>query len=51
MVRLMEKLDLPNRPFILRCRLVVEMETKEGTRHQLVVGGVDIDGTPATFLR
>lgn len=50
MIRVMEKLDLAIPPFILRRRLVVEMVTK-GTRHQLAIRGVDVDGTPATFLR
>jgi hypothetical protein len=51
MARVMEKLDIPIPPFILHRRIVVEMETKEDKRHQLKVTGVDVDGTPATFLR
>ncbi|KAH8651559.1 NAD-dependent deacetylase sirtuin-7 [Tricladium varicosporioides] len=50
MVRVMEKLGLEIPIFILRRRLVVESETKEG-KHQLKVYGVDVDGTPVTFLR
>jgi mono-ADP-ribosyltransferase sirtuin 6 len=51
MTRVMEKLNIPIPPFILQRRLVVEMETQEGKRHQLTVYGVDVDGTPITFLR
>jgi NAD-dependent SIR2 family protein deacetylase len=50
MIRVMEKLDIPIPPFILHRRLVVELETKEGTTHQLTVYGVDVDSTPVTFL-
>jgi hypothetical protein len=50
-VRVMEILEIPIPIFILRRRLIIEMETKEGTRHQLKVYGVDSDGTPATFLQ
>lgn len=50
MVRVMEKLGLEIPVFILRRRLVVESETKEG-RYQLKVYGVDVDKTPVTFLR
>jgi mono-ADP-ribosyltransferase sirtuin 6 len=51
MVCVMDKLDIPIPPFILHRRLVVEMETKQDTRHQLKVYGVDVDGTPVTFLQ
>lgn len=51
MVRVMEKLELPIPAFILRRRLVVELESKESARHQLTVYGVDVDDTPVTFLR
>jgi mono-ADP-ribosyltransferase sirtuin 6 len=50
MIRVMEKLEIPIPPFILRRRLRVELETKDG-RYQLTVCGVDVDGTPVTFLR
>lgn len=50
MVRVMEKLEIPIPTFILHRRLVVELETKDA-RHQLKVQGVDVDGTPATFLQ
>lgn len=51
MIRVMEKLNIPIPPFILHRRLVVKLETKEDKRHQLTVCGVDVDGTPVTFLR
>ncbi|OTB15900.1 hypothetical protein K445DRAFT_317530 [Daldinia sp. EC12] len=51
MTRVMTKLDIPIPPFILRRRLTVEMEATGGNRHQLKICGVDVDGTPATFLR
>jgi len=51
MDRVMEKLDIPIPPFILHRRLVVELESKADDRHQLMVRGVDVDGTPVTFLR
>jgi mono-ADP-ribosyltransferase sirtuin 6 len=50
MIRVMEKLDIPIPPFILHRRLAVELETKDN-RHQLTIRGVDVDGTPVTFLR
>ncbi|KAF4633201.1 hypothetical protein G7Y89_g4920 [Cudoniella acicularis] len=46
MMRVMEKLDIPIPPFILHRRLLVKFE-----KNQLVVSGVDVDGTPATFLQ
>ncbi|RFU34118.1 hypothetical protein B7463_g2209, partial [Scytalidium lignicola] len=51
MIRVMEKLDIPIPPFILYRRLVVQLETMEDTKHRVTVSGVDIDGTPVTFLR
>lgn len=51
MAKLMEKLDLPIPPFILRRRLIVKVETQEEDRHKVEVTGVDSDGTPATFLQ
>ena len=51
MVRVMDKLQLPIPPFILRRRLVVELESAAAERHTLRVYGVDVDDTPATFLR
>jgi mono-ADP-ribosyltransferase sirtuin 6 len=51
MVKLMEKLDLPIPPFILRRRLIVKVETQEEDRRKVEVTGVDSDGTPVTFLQ
>ncbi|KAI0376286.1 DHS-like NAD/FAD-binding domain-containing protein [Hypomontagnella monticulosa] len=51
MVRVMDKLGIPIPPFILRRRLVVRMESTKDDRQQLRVYGIDVDGTPATFLR
>lgn len=50
MVRVMDKLDIPISPFVLRRRLAVTSEGEEG-KSQLKVSGVDEDGTPATFLQ
>jgi hypothetical protein len=51
MIRVMEKLQIQIPPFILHRRLVIGLETNEEKRHQLTVYGVDVDGTPVTFLR
>jgi mono-ADP-ribosyltransferase sirtuin 6 len=51
MAKLMEKLDLPIPPFILRRRLIVKVETQEDDRRKVEVTGVDSDGTPVTFLQ
>ncbi|KAH9220879.1 DHS-like NAD/FAD-binding domain-containing protein [Leptodontidium sp. 2 PMI_412] len=50
MVRVMGKLNLPIPQFILRRRLVIEMETNN-ERHQMTISGVDEDNTPVTFLK
>ncbi|KAI0110177.1 DHS-like NAD/FAD-binding domain-containing protein [Daldinia grandis] len=51
MTGVMAKLEIPIPPFVLRRRLTVQMETTGGNRHQLKICGVDVDGTPMTFLR
>jgi hypothetical protein len=51
MTRIMENLDIPIPAFILRRRLAIEVETQAEERHQLKVYGVDVDGTPVTFLQ
>ncbi|KAL0938524.1 silent information regulator family protein [Colletotrichum truncatum] len=51
MIRVMEKLGIPIPRFVLRRRLVLQLETTESGKHQLTVQGVDEDGTPATFLQ
>ena len=50
MIRVMEKLQIPIPSFILRRRLVVEVETVSGTP-QLKIGGVGEDGTLVTYLQ
>ena len=50
MIRVMQKLGFPIPEFVLRRRLVVELESK-GDRHKLKLYGVDVDGTPLTFLK
>lgn len=51
MMRIMDKVDIPIPVFTLRRRLAVEVETQAEERHQLKIYGVDVDGTPVTFLR
>ncbi|WYZ33979.1 hypothetical protein EsH8_I_000255 [Colletotrichum jinshuiense] len=51
MVRVMEKLGLEIPEFVLRRRLIVEIEAVAEERFQVGVRGVDVDGTPATFLQ
>ncbi|KAK1704522.1 DHS-like NAD/FAD-binding domain-containing protein [Colletotrichum lupini] len=51
MDRVMEKLEIPIPRFVLRRRLVVEVEAVGEERYQLTARGVDVDGTPASFLQ
>ncbi|KAM7189023.1 DHS-like NAD/FAD-binding domain containing protein [Naviculisporaceae sp. PSN 640] len=52
MVRVMEKLGVEIPAFILRRRLVVEVKVDGGTeRHSVRVYGLDVDDTPASFLK
>ncbi|KAH6667051.1 NAD-dependent deacetylase sirtuin-7 [Plectosphaerella plurivora] len=51
MIQIMANLDIPIPEFILRRRLTVEIKTLEAERHQATLMGVDVDGTPVTFLR
>lgn len=51
MRRVMEKLGLPIPMFVLRRRLSVKVETIADERHQLSLQGVDVDGTPVSFLK
>ncbi|KAL2881602.1 hypothetical protein SGCOL_003170 [Colletotrichum sp. CLE4] len=51
MVRVMEKLNIPIPSFVLRRRLVMEVEMTAEERYQITARGVDVDGTPATFLQ
>ncbi|KAK8055590.1 NAD-dependent deacetylase sirtuin-7 [Apiospora rasikravindrae] len=50
MERVMEKLSLPIPKFMVRRLLVVRIGS-EAERHCVKVEGVDVDGTPATFLQ
>ncbi|KAK4184316.1 DHS-like NAD/FAD-binding domain-containing protein, partial [Podospora australis] len=50
MSRIMAHLDIPIPEFILRRRLIVKVTAGDKDRHQLLVRGVDVDDTPATFL-
>ncbi|KAH6655769.1 NAD-dependent deacetylase sirtuin-7 [Truncatella angustata] len=50
MTRAMGKLGIPIPAFILRRRLLVELEPNVGDRAQMMVCGVDVDDTPVTFL-
>jgi mono-ADP-ribosyltransferase sirtuin 6 len=51
MVRVMRYLQIPIPEFVLRRRLAVEVESQSEERHQLRVDGLDVDGTPVTFLQ
>lgn len=51
MIRTMAKLGFEIPRFILRRQLVVEVQTQSAERHQLKVYGIDVDGTPVTFLK
>ncbi|KAL3675147.1 hypothetical protein R1sor_025095 [Riccia sorocarpa] len=51
MRRVMDKVRIPIPEFILHRRLMVELVSKEDARHQVLVYGVDVDGTLVTFLR
>ncbi|KAI0133755.1 DHS-like NAD/FAD-binding domain-containing protein [Xylariales sp. AK1849] len=51
MTCVMAKLKTRIPSFILRRRLLIELESKDSDRHQLTVYGVDVDGTPVSFLR
>jgi mono-ADP-ribosyltransferase sirtuin 6 len=50
MIRVMEKLQIPIPPFILRRRLTIKVET-DNEIPQLKIGGVDEAGTPVPFLQ
>lgn len=47
---IMEKLSLPIPKFMVRRLLVIRIGSEAG-RHSVKVEGVDVDGTPATFLQ
>lgn len=51
MEKVMGKLGCPIPPFVLRRKLVVKGTVDEDGRFQMTVSGVDVDGTPVSFLR
>ncbi|KAJ4300713.1 hypothetical protein N0V90_002801 [Kalmusia sp. IMI 367209] len=51
MTRIMGKLGIEIPRFILRRRLVIEMQSQRSDRHQIKVFGVDVDGTPVSFIQ
>lgn len=51
MVRVMDKLGLPIPSFVLRRQLIIGIEAAGPGKAQLVVRGVDVDGTPASFIK
>lgn len=51
MARVMAKLDIPIPPFILQRRLVIRNGQNGRGKSHIVITGVDVDGTPVTFLR
>ncbi|KAH7129477.1 DHS-like NAD/FAD-binding domain-containing protein [Dactylonectria estremocensis] len=51
MTQIMKNLELPIPQFILRRRLSIQLKSPSDSRHELTVGGVDVDGTPVTFLQ
>lgn len=51
MTRVMAKLDIPIPPFILQRRLAITNGQNARGKFHLLITGVDVDGTPSTFLR
>ncbi|KAK0667952.1 putative mono-ADP-ribosyltransferase sirtuin [Cercophora samala] len=51
MVAVMGHLGLEIPQFVLRRRLTVKVAMGERDRNQIILQGVDVDGTPSTFLR
>lgn len=51
MVRVMALLDIPIPSFVIRRRLVVEVSSKGKDKNQIQFGGVDVDGTPVSFIK
>lgn len=50
-IRVMQKLDIPIPPFILQRRLSIRNEQNARGKFYLRITGVDVDGTPMSFLR
>ncbi|EEU35574.1 uncharacterized protein NECHADRAFT_106479 [Fusarium vanettenii 77-13-4] len=51
MTRVMQGLGLPIPTFILKRRLVIKAETDSNDRQSLTLSGVDVDGTPVSYLQ
>ena len=51
MSTLMQKLGLPIPEFVLHRRLAIRVEADKSGRSSVTVEGVDVDGTPVTFLK
>ncbi|KAL8993191.1 MAG: hypothetical protein Q9169_006535 [Polycauliona sp. 2 TL-2023] len=51
MIRAMELMDLPIPAFVLSRRLLLKLEKTGADRNRLTVLGVDVDGTPFTYLK
>ena len=51
MVEVMKELGIAIPEFILHRRLIIKIQNLGSERHQLTVSGVDVDGTPMTFLK
>lgn len=51
MIRVMENLNIPIPTFILQRRLAIKNRQNARGKFQIHITGVDVDGTPSTFLR
>ncbi|KAK4450388.1 DHS-like NAD/FAD-binding domain-containing protein [Podospora aff. communis PSN243] len=51
MGKVMEKLGVEVPRFVLRRRLAVEVKSLDAERHAVTLRGVDVDGTPVTFIQ
>lgn len=51
MARVMARLDIPIPPFVLQRQLVISNGENSRGKFHLLIAGVDVDGTPSTFLR
>ena len=51
MIRTMDKLKIPIPAFSLCRRVAIQVQLQAEKRYQLKIYGVDVDGTPVTFLQ
>ncbi|KAF1970392.1 NAD-dependent deacetylase sirtuin-7 [Bimuria novae-zelandiae CBS 107.79] len=51
MAAVMRKLGIMIPGVVLRRRLLISMKSQDRGRHQVTVAGVDVDGTPVSFLK